>query len=292
MSRFCWPEVQLTVKANLPDLRDAVLRESICMREQRRTQPWMRSILGLVMTTKFIGVLRADMLGIEQCIFNRTSSRGVLDSIRICLGLVRSNRFHRGQHDAFELADTKTVAPPYLKLEPTTTVNCLAQVEYRHRIVRFIRLRGDRIHYSQDGTKPEIATYYVHHLIQDRGELVGRCPRVFCVSRETDSKGAVRRFVGPYALKLYYAEHTSECYKDDLIGVARNAQVKNVLLPTWEWRYGDALAMRGFPPSAVKQSSVHAPTLAQNVAKNREEIFEQSDLKRLLVQSSCYDEFA
>ncbi|KAJ7449331.1 hypothetical protein B0H11DRAFT_1928678 [Mycena galericulata] len=308
MSRFCWPEVQLTVEAKLSDLHNAILQELVYMRQQRRTQPWMRSIVGLVMTTKIIGVLRADTLGIEQCTFNRDCSRGVLDSVRICLGLVRSNCPQRGQHEAFELSDTKTLAPPHLQSKPArpsktrpskTAVDSDLDVfaaedpvvEYIHRTVRFIRLRGDRIHYSHDGTKPDI-TYYVHHLVQDNGSLVGRCPRIFCVSRETESEGAVRRFVGPYALKVYYTDHASDCYRDDLISVARNAQVKNVLLPTWEWHYGDALSMRGFPPDVVKKyTDTQGAAVVPSVVSNREEVFAQSDLKRLLVQCSGHDEF-
>jgi hypothetical protein len=218
MSRFCWPEVQLTVEAKLSDLHNAILQELVYMRQQQRTQPWMRSIVGLVMTTKIIGVLRADTLGIEQCTFSRDCSRGVLDSIRICLGVVRSNCLQRGQHEAFELSDTKTLAPPHLKSKPRPSKTQPSKlpvhselydvfvaedpvVEYIHRTVRFIRLHGDRIHYSHDSTKPDV-TYYVHHLVQDNGSLVGRCPRIFCVSRETESEDAVRRFVGPYALKV------------------------------------------------------------------------------------------
>ncbi|KAJ6541589.1 hypothetical protein B0H19DRAFT_318171 [Mycena capillaripes] len=308
MTRFCWPEVQLAVEANLSDSHDAILQELVYMRQQRRTQPWMRSILGLVLTTKIIGVLRADTLGIEQCTFYRDCSRGVLDSVRICLGLVRSNCLQRGQHEAFELFDTKTLAPPHLKSKPArpsktqpskTAVDSDLDVfaaedpavEYIHRTVRFIRLRGDRIHYSHDGTSPDII-YYVHHLVQDNGSLVGRCPRIFCVSRETESEDAVRRFVGPYALKVYYADHASDCYRDDLISVARKAQVKNVLLPTWEWYYGDALSMRGFPPDVVKKYiDIQAVAVVPNVVRNHQEVFAQSDLKRLLVQCSGYEEF-
>ncbi|KAJ7118995.1 hypothetical protein C8R44DRAFT_878518 [Mycena epipterygia] len=313
MTRFCWPEVQLTVEAELSDLHDAILQELVYMRQQRHTQPWMRSIVGLVITTKTISVLRTDTLGIEQCAFNRDCSRGVLDSVRICLGLVRSTSLQRGQHEAFELSDTKTLAPPHLKSTPTKPPKARPPktavdsddvfaakdpvVEYIHRTVRFIKLRGDRIHYSPDGTKPD-TIYYVHHLVQDYGSLVGRCPRIFCVSRETESEGAVRRFVGPYALKVYYADHASDCYKNNLISVARNAQVKNVLLPTWfvpyimlmEWRYGDALSMRGFPPDVVKKYADNQ-AVVPNVVSNREEVFAQSDLKRLLVQCSGHDEF-
>ncbi|KAJ7715300.1 hypothetical protein DFH07DRAFT_1015372 [Mycena maculata] len=293
MSRFCWPEVQLTVETKLSVLHNAMLQELVYMRQQRRSQPWMRSIVGLVITTRIIGVLRADTLGIEQCTFDRDCSRGVLDSIRICLGLVRATSLQRGQHEDFELADTKTLAPAHLKSKKGQDVFApeASVVEYNHRTVRFIKLRRERIHYSPDGSKPDI-TFYVHHLVQDNGSLIGRCPRIFCVWRETESDGGVRRFVGPYALKVYYADHASDCFKDDLISAARRAQVKNVLLPTWEWYYGDALSMRGFPPEVVQRyTNTQAATLIPNVVSNREEVFAQSDLKRLLVQCSDYDEF-
>ncbi|KAJ7660052.1 hypothetical protein B0H17DRAFT_1337395 [Mycena rosella] len=283
MSRFCWPEVQLTAEAKLSDLHDAILQELVYMRQQRRIQPWMRSIIGLVITTKIIGVLRADTLGVAQCIVGNMKPSS---------------------------SDTKTLGPPHLKSEVGGSSKKRASkaavysdldvfaaedpaedmVEYIHRTVRFIRLRGDHIHYSNDGTKQDI-TYYVHHLVHDNGSLVGRCPRIFCVSRETESQDAVRRFVGPYALKVYYADHASDCYKYDLIDQARKAQVKKVLLPTWEWRYGDALSIRGFSPDLVKEYTEKATAIVPTVVSNREEVFAQSDLKRLLVQCSGHDEF-
>ncbi|KAJ7834657.1 hypothetical protein B0H14DRAFT_3709268 [Mycena olivaceomarginata] len=206
---------------------------------------------GLVITTRIIGVLRADTLSIEQCTFDRDCSRGVLDSIRICLGLVRATSLQRGQHEDFELADTKTLAPGHLKSKKGQDVFApeASAVEYNHRT-------------------PDI-TFYIHHLVQDNGSLIGRCPRIFCVWRETESDGGVRCFVGPYALKVYYADHASDCFKDDLISVARRAQVKNVLLPTCR------------PEVVQRYTNTQAATLVPNV----------SDLKRLLVQCSDYDEF-
>ncbi|KAJ7877536.1 hypothetical protein B0H14DRAFT_2567654 [Mycena olivaceomarginata] len=136
------------------------------------------------------------------------------------------------------------------------------------------------------------------------------------VSREeegTDDK--TTQFVGPYALKIYYADHASECYRDDLIGESRKGGVRNVLLPTWEWRYGDTLSMRGFGSDVLLQyknfvrgwmgadmdchhetrKARHPPIITRtdhpttkngnavvpNVASNREEVFAQSDLKRI-----------
>ncbi|KAJ6584948.1 hypothetical protein B0H19DRAFT_1059269 [Mycena capillaripes] len=290
MSRFCWPEAQLTVEAKLSDLHNAILQELVYMRQQRRTQPWMRSTLGLVMTTKIVGILRADSLGIEQCTFSRDCSRGVLDTVRICLGLVRSNCLQRGQHEAFELSDTTTLAPPHLKTKPSKTQPSKTGVDSDLDVFGAEAPAVEYIH--RTARKPDV-TYYVHHLVQDNGSLVGRCPRIFCVSRKTESKDTVRRFVGPYALKVYYVDHASECYKEDLISQARDAQVQNVLLPTWEWHYGDALSMRGFPLDIVKKyTDTQAVAVVPNVVSNREEVFAQSDLKRLLVQCSGYEEFA
>ncbi|KAJ7231681.1 hypothetical protein B0H12DRAFT_1146338 [Mycena haematopus] len=296
MTRFCWPEVDLTAETKLSDLPHAILQEYVYMRQQRRTQPWMRSILGLVVTTKVLGLLRADTLGVEECTFNRDSSRGVLDTIRLCLGVVSSTALQRGHHEAFKLFLTKTLGPPHLesssKTKPSKNIFSTedTKVEYVHRSVRFITLDGAHVHHSPDNTRPD-ARFYVHHLVQDAGSLVGRCARIFCVSREVESKDGVRNFEGPYALKLYNADHSSDCFKHDLIQVARDGQVKNVLLPTWEWYYGDALSVRGFPLEVVNAYTDGQATIP-NVVSNRQEVFAQSDLKRLLVQSTDYDEFA
>ncbi|KAJ7890517.1 hypothetical protein B0H14DRAFT_2689621 [Mycena olivaceomarginata] len=285
--RFCWPELRLTAEGKLKKLHNAMLQG------HRRTQPWMRSVIGLA----------SDTLGVEQCVFARESSRGVLDSIRLCLGLVLSNGVQRGRHEAFQLAAVKTLGPPHVRskaaqqptsrtktTQPSTPtraprkqsttqpakeatpapVSVAADVEYTHRTVRFITLDGgDKIHYPKNSDIACIR-YYVRYLVQDNGSLVGRCPRIFCVSREdegTDDKTA--RFVGPYALKIYYADHASECYRDDLIGEARREEVKNVLLPTW---------------SSLQY--INGNAVVPNVASNREEVFAQSDLEACLAIAS------
>ncbi|KAJ6549484.1 hypothetical protein B0H10DRAFT_1289845 [Mycena sp. CBHHK59/15] len=288
-ARFCWPEVQLAMEAKLSNLYNAILQELVYMRQQRRTQPWLRSVIGMVITTKEIGILRADSLGVEQSTFQKDSSRGVLDIVRICSGLARSTAIHRGQHEAFHLHDTTTLALPHLKpSSPDPFIAKEAEMKYTHRTVRFITLKGNRVHYPKHETQD--VTFYVHSLLQDNGSLIGRCPRIFCVSREVGGDGATRSFIGPYALKTYYADHESECYKEDLIAVARQAQVKKLLLPTAEWRYGDALSMRGFTADVVgKYTDNH---VIPNVVSKREEVFALSDMKRVLAQSSDYAEFS
>lgn len=107
MTRFCWPEAQLTGEAKFSDLGQAILQELVFMRQQRRTQPLMKT------TTEVMGVLRACTLGVEQCTFTRNYSRGVLDGIRICLRVVRSTALQRGQHEAFELHYIKILGYPH-----------------------------------------------------------------------------------------------------------------------------------------------------------------------------------
>ncbi|KAJ7672752.1 hypothetical protein B0H17DRAFT_177711 [Mycena rosella] len=233
--RFCWPEVQLTLEAKINDKYNALLQALVYMRQQRHTQPWMRSILGLFVTTTEMGILRADSLGVEHCVFSRTSSRGVLDTIRVCFGLVTSNKEHRGQHESFELGETQSVAPPHVKGgslkkkkdDDGDVFMSKLELSYSHRTVRFIRLHGDKIYHTPDGTTPD-ALFYVHYLIQNTSSLIGRGARIFCVSREVADGNLRSRFIGTYALKMYYADYRSDCYKHDLIDRARQGQARKI----------------------------------------------------------------
>jgi hypothetical protein len=55
-----------------------------------------------------------------------------------------------------------------------------------------------------------------------------------------------------------------------------------------EWYYSDTLSARGFPPEVVK-TYTDAQAAVPSVTSNRQEVFAQSDLKRLLVQSANYE---
>ncbi|KAJ7217176.1 hypothetical protein GGX14DRAFT_602389 [Mycena pura] len=63
----------------------------------------------------------------------------------------------------------------------------------------------------------------------------------------------------------------------------------NVSSPPLPKHYGDALSARGFPKAVRAQAN---PIVLLNVVSNREEVFTQTDLKRLLVQCSGFEEFA
>jgi hypothetical protein len=121
-------------------------------------------------------------------------------------------------------------------------------IRYSRRI-RFITLANSARHYPKlepSDCLSACTQYFVHHLVHNRRSVSGRSARVFCVSREVTAddpdienqeqllqySDEDRKFIGVYALKLYYAPHSSECYKEDLIGKARLRETKATLLPT------------------------------------------------------------
>jgi hypothetical protein len=111
LSRVCWPEVEHAIESKLSNNSEALMQTLLYMRVQRRSQPWLRSVVGLFMTKSLLGILRSDAVGVEQCIVNKSTSRGVLDTIRICLGLALASDTERGYHPFFELAQTQSLNP-------------------------------------------------------------------------------------------------------------------------------------------------------------------------------------
>ncbi|KAJ7714674.1 hypothetical protein B0H14DRAFT_3522930 [Mycena olivaceomarginata] len=172
---------------------------------------------------------------------------GVLDSIRICLGVVRSTALQRGQHEVFELFHTKTLGPPHLKsnhgksskTKPSKTAKSEVDVfsaedpmvEYLHRTVRLSRCAA-----TTCITRRMVPDLTLGFMFTTSSKTADRWLDVahgyFVCRGRTESEGDVRNFIGPYALKLYNADCGSDCFKDDLIQLARDGQAKNVLLPT------------------------------------------------------------
>jgi hypothetical protein len=323
-ARLCWPALLHVGEVKNSIRYKAIREELVYMRLQRRSQPWLQSVIGIIATSDDIGILRADPLGVEQCLVNRSSSRGAMESIRMCLGLVLMSNVERGRHPCMILKDTETpnpnfqnpacfksaslpsgssrplkrksssdlggsVAPsrpspshsPHIhspaaaddvgaalpepctaptmanrspKLGAAFTPSSPAVVpHFIHPRIRFIELPTTDMHFPPRSEKcdaPDKTRYYVHHIINDRGSLVGRSARIFCVSREVDvnvdpedpdakfvdlfadTPADSKTYVGAYALKLYYASHETECFEEDLITTIRNAQIKHVLVPS------------------------------------------------------------
>ncbi|KAJ6558160.1 hypothetical protein B0H19DRAFT_1261702 [Mycena capillaripes] len=188
------------------------------MRCQRCSQPWQRFVLGFIATPDAFGLLRADVCGIEECIIARNTSRGVIEAIRLCLGLSLANDVQLGQDPIFTLRQIQTLARiPLANAPPTpgsqeddepehnsgettgsetpeswprkrrrSSSACAAPVwpnaPYQSREISAIRLGDD--------PSGEWSHFHVHFMAYDSTphNWFGRCTRVFCVSREMSAK--------------------------------------------------------------------------------------------------------
>ncbi|KAG6894951.1 hypothetical protein C0993_010409 [Termitomyces sp. T159_Od127] len=168
------------------------------------------------------------------------------------------------------------------------------------REVNWITLDEGKIHGQLSDKVP--TNFYVKYLIEDRGSLVGRCTRVWCVYQEVFesdplldryqnelSKGH-RVMKGPYALKIYNADMFSETYEQDILVKAMDAHrskpLDGVLLPTHVWHLGEILSL---VPGLTQDE--RPPTIPLDKMKNRQEVFTISALKRTLSQFETVEEF-
>ncbi|KAF5372344.1 hypothetical protein D9615_009308 [Tricholomella constricta] len=118
MSRVCLPNVLVPGEGQQTRMGPAVARCSVHMHQQRRTQPWLRFSLGLMATKDELGLLRADATGMEGCVFRKDTGRGVIEAIRLSLGIMLATDQELGHHPAFSLRDTE--APSVPELDATT----------------------------------------------------------------------------------------------------------------------------------------------------------------------------
>ncbi|KAG5636590.1 hypothetical protein DXG03_004707, partial [Asterophora parasitica] len=234
-SRVCFPNVLIAGEGKQSDSKSALVQSTVYMRQARRTQPWRRFTLGLISTRDELGLLRADAVGIEECVFAKNIGRGVIETIRLALGIMLANDSQLGKHPAFELRDAITplipgddVATGAKRQRPVddaaetgakksrldaTTTSISKQVppepqQYRYREANFINLSPLNLHAGTSAAPPSI--FYVKHLIEDRGSLVGRSTRIWCVYQEDPDENLRKEhclpssepvYVGPYALK-------------------------------------------------------------------------------------------
>ncbi|KAG6870615.1 hypothetical protein C0992_012871, partial [Termitomyces sp. T32_za158] len=154
-----------------------------------------------------MGMLRADAIGVEECVFPKNIGHGVIESIRLSLGILLATDQELGQHPSFFLRsvtgpnNTKAVNKKHetgeddngrsskkmrraSRIIPSTPTNspdppkCLT-----FRQVNWITLDKEKLH-GHRLSDPTPTNFYVKHLIEDRGSLVGRCTRVWCVYQE------------------------------------------------------------------------------------------------------------
>ncbi|KAG6897971.1 hypothetical protein C0993_007202 [Termitomyces sp. T159_Od127] len=262
------------------DMRSATVQATVYIRQQRRTQPWLRFCLGFMATKDKMGLLRADATGVEECIIPKNIGRGVIESIRLSLGILLATDQELEQHPSFYLrlvtkstAEPTTVAadntrpavddhndrsPKKMRSQTSGSVPSMAIPStptkspdppqcLTFREVNWIILHEGKLH-GQHLSNRAPTIFYVKHLIEDRGSLVGRCTRVWCVYQEVlNSDPILDRYrnvlpagscvmKGPYALKAYNADMFSEAYEQDILvksmDLHRLKPFDGVLLPT------------------------------------------------------------
>ena len=279
-SFVCFPNLLAPGEAKIAEVRSAVTQVTIYMRQQRRTQSWLRFCLGLVATKDKMGLLRADATGVEECIFPKNQGRGVIEAIRLSLGILLATDEELGQHPSFSLRSVKIANADYEKDHPIAAVGTKRPAigdddEGNSRNSKKQRSQTSNKKGSDSPTypsrpkyftsrevnwividdKPRLSrtshgtftgetrtTFYVKYLVEDRGSLVGRCTRVWCVYQEvTESDPIViqhqipkgrRIFQGPYALKVYNADIYTEAYEKNILAEVMNNPIRGVLLPT------------------------------------------------------------
>ncbi|KAF5372336.1 hypothetical protein D9615_009279 [Tricholomella constricta] len=268
MSRVCFPNVLLPGEGERTRMKVAMIRCSAQMYQQRCTQPWLRFSLGLMATKDELGLLRVDATGMEDCVFRKDTGRGVIEAIRLLLGIMLATDQELGHHPAFSLRDAEALSVPELdattgEKRPAPSTNSDDQpdfkkartdgaspstrdppppAKYRFREVNFVTLENSKRHLPESSVSTDTHTrYYTKYLLEHQGSLVGRCTRIWCAYKEVsgsekESLASVHKidpdmpiFIGPYALKFYCADIKSEAYVKDILRVAQKAQDEGII---------------------------------------------------------------
>ncbi|KAF7365088.1 hypothetical protein MVEN_00380100 [Mycena venus] len=284
-SWMCWPSIRASGECKITDLAAAKAQVAIYMRLQRCTQPWQRSALGFIANKSFFGLSRTDPSGIEECHFDRSTSLGVIEVIRLCLGLSLADDQTLGLEAGFELGLTscpssESVSDPKVTPKKRGLDRGLDQLEVAESPTKKPRPQTPSSRPQTPSSRPQTpsstkwpplpdlfifpkvdrivlddATFLVHGLVYNSGSLVGRCTRVFSVSRQlldqekcdfihrhgdliaADQQNKVF-WDGRFALKLIYNDIKSEAFADKLQLAATEAGVKELLLPDKTWSRG------------------------------------------------------
>ncbi|KAF5372297.1 hypothetical protein D9615_009302 [Tricholomella constricta] len=329
-SHVCFPNVLVPGEGKQTRMGAAVARCAVHMDQQRRTQPWLRFSLGLMATKDELGLLRADATGMEECVFRKDTGRGVIEAIRLLLGIMLATDQELGHHPAFSLRDTEVLSVPELdattgdkrpapsadtddqpdlKRARTADASPITRypappAKYRFREVNFVTLENSKRHLPEPSVSSENHTrYYTKYLLEDRGSLVGRCTRIWCAYREVcgsekESLASVHKidpdmpiFIGPYALKFYCADIQSEAYAKDILKVAQKAQDAGIIKHVL---LPTDVWYLGKISDVVRNSKIvatkHENALFDSI-KDREETVTVSAFKRTLAQFETGYEF-
>ncbi|KAJ3527901.1 hypothetical protein NMY22_g9609 [Coprinellus aureogranulatus] len=346
-SRIHWAGLVATGEVKKNEPTDSIRQEFIYMECQRLAQPYLRYVLGFSGTQSECALIRADAIGAEECRLKKSNGWGVLDIVRLSLGFVVADERLLGVHPFFELEKElgnvnvytsgedfpqagATLQSGSLLQTSTTTDNAEAsgsvsgstsnkrkaesQLQPQRKRAKMrpeCRARKAIFVTIPDVENPARKTrFYLDYIADNRGGLVGRATRVWCVYQEIldvqAARDAIRKedlqealetlgtkgrvFVGPYALKLQNVDMQSASYKDDVQAIIKLKAEEDpegskfVLVPQSIWKGAKILdAVRGFT------SNEDVPARVREQLSERQEVFSLSLYKRTL---SHYKSFA
>ncbi|RPD60391.1 hypothetical protein L226DRAFT_217806 [Lentinus tigrinus ALCF2SS1-7] len=281
ISYACWPGILVTGENKQSNIISGTMQELVYMQHQRCTQPYLRFVLGFAFTKDEAVLLRADAIGTERHRMRKDSSTGVLELIQMVLGLTLADDGRLGVHPGFEFQEVT---------RPFSTSKEAPPTQYRHREAVYLNI-------DPDSASGDASRYYLDYVVDNRGSLSGRRTVVWSAWREVEacdasicdehvtpnSRDCV--FVGPYALKMHYADINSRAQRSSIEeGVKGHADkggdgAQYVLLPKETW-FGELVhqSVRGFAHEEDIPESVRSGTTI------RREIISISPLKRTLAQ--------
>ncbi|KAJ7227484.1 hypothetical protein GGX14DRAFT_693344 [Mycena pura] len=187
-----WSQTRTVLELKHPDLYSAIRQIHLYLRTLRRAQPFLVSALGIVLTRKRLCLVRADSAGCEECPFDLSSSRGVLDFIRVVLGCM--------------VADNSDLGP-----DAKSSKKQKIQKTYWQRCIHTITQNN--------------MTYEVTNIIANNSSIRGRGTLVLKVRASGSSESEY------LAMKVTWVDSHSESKERDWLVRARKAEVEHVLLP-------------------------------------------------------------
>ena len=220
------------------------------MQEQYCAQPYLRFVIGLAFAKREVVFLRADPLGVERCELEKGSTVGVMNIIRLVLGLTVADDDHLGVDPAFDFRQATspfTTAPPRESMPPVSTTTHTtsassasappttpkefttstgatkrggtdetAPVAKRQAVATPSTPETPAQYTYREATFmtiPDVGRYFLVRLIDGRRSIVGRSSRLWEAYRERPD-GV---FEGPFVLKSYYADVSTPAYQHDII---------------------------------------------------------------------------
>ncbi|KAJ6515051.1 hypothetical protein C8R47DRAFT_500781 [Mycena vitilis] len=180
------------------------------------------------MTEKRLCLIRSDPAGCEECSFELSSGRGIIDTVRVALGTVTAEDQEFGHNPSFTYKYESRSVESHRALENKKQK---ITVEYHCHVVDTVTLDHD--------------VFTVQEVISSTTSLRGRGTTVFKVRRDGDQ-------TKHWALKRTWVDVLSECQENTLMQLARENNVEYVLLPEPGdyWTCLDTDSMRGDAPAS------------------------------------------